>query len=143
MNTTYYEKEERQISRSEKIQLAKSAFSHGNYSNSGYAGYGYSRLGTTRETHDTGRDTTAFRYGVTGGSEMNLSMEEGRHHFGMLRMVIAGMLFFVLVFSFHFEISYKGYDKSYVEQVLSDNSKWESLVNQVTQVMKQNVDENQ
>lgn len=139
MNTTYYEKEERQMSRSEKIQLAKSAFTQGSGRNTGSS---YSRLGTTRGAYDNEIDRSSFRYGVTSGSEADLSLEEGRHHFGMLRMVIAGMLFFVLVLSFHFKLSYKEYDKSYVEQMLSDGSQWESLINQVTQVMKQGVEQN-
>jgi len=107
----YDEREERQISRSEKIQLAKSSFSQG---------FGRER-------------------GTVNRQEEYPSSWEGRHRFGILRMVTAGVLFFVLVLSFHLQLSYKEYDKEYVEQVLSDDSHWESLVNQVTQVMKQNI----
>ena len=112
MNMDYngYDKgEERQMSRSEKIRLAKSSFT---------PGYGRER-------------------GFVSSQEGDSSYEEGGHRFGLLRMVTAGVLFFILVLSFHLQLSYKEYDKEYVKQVLSDDSHWESLVNQVTQVMKQ------
>lgn len=104
MNNTYYENEVRQLSRSEKIRLAKSAFSQDR---------------------------------VTGGLEKELNFEEGKHHYGMFRMVAAGVLFFVLVLSFHFDVSYNGYNKTYVKQMLSDNSHLEMLMEQVVQVMNQ------
>lgn len=135
---TYYEKEERQVSRAEKIQQAKSAFTHGTSPSRGITS-GYGRQEMSGGFNESRRDTVPLRYGITSGSEENLNMEEGRHHFGMLRMVTAGVLFFVLLLAFHFGVSYKGYDRAYVEQVLSDNSHWESLVNQVTQVMSQSV----
>lgn len=106
----YDRREERQISRSEKIRLAKSSFTPG-----------------------AGRERSFVN------SQEDSCLEEGGHRFGILRMVTAGVLFFVLVLSFHLNLSYKEYDKEYVKQVLSDDSHWESLVNQVTQVMKQNI----
>lgn len=105
MNRTYYENEEQPLSRSEKIRLAKSAFSQDGI--------------------------------TTGGLERELNLEEGKHHYGMFRMVAAGVLFFVLVLSFHFNVSYNGYNKAYVKEILSDNSHLETLMEQVAQVMNQ------
>lgn len=107
----YYdeENETRQMSRSEKIREVKSAFSQ----NSG-------------------------RTGVSDGVwDEEMLLDRGRHQLGMLRMVIAGVLFFVMVLSFHYGVSYKNYDKAYVEQLLSDSSHWDNLVNKVAQAMKQ------
>ena len=108
----YYdeENETRQMSRSEKIREVKSAFSQ--------------NPGRTRVPDG-------------GAWDEEMLLDGGGHHFGMLRMVIAGVLFFVMVLSFHYGVSYKNYDKAYVEQLLSDSSHWDNLVNKVAQAMKQ------
>lgn len=62
--------------------------------------------------------------------------ERKKHSFGLFRMLMAGMLFLVLISAFHFNFSYHGFNKEYVKEVLADNSQWEKLVNQVSQVMK-------
>lgn len=62
--------------------------------------------------------------------------ERKKHSFGLLRMLVAGMLFLILISAFHFNVSYHGFDKEYVKEALADNSQWEKLVKQVSQVMK-------
>lgn len=148
MNSNYYEKEERPLSRSEKIREAKSAFLQNSGKNTGRGfvrdtyirNNVYDKNTPVRSSYSRngyGREDSSIRMGVTDGRGEQLLLEKRKHHFGMLRMVIAGVLFFVLVLSFHFKFSYQGYDQAYVEQVLSEDGHWESLVKQVTQVMKQ------
>ncbi|MDD7402748.1 MAG: hypothetical protein SO170_00810 [Butyribacter sp.] len=67
----------------------------------------------------------------------NTHAEKKKHSFGLLRMLVAGMLFLLLLTAFHFDISYQKFDREYVKELLADDSKWEKLVNQVTEVMKQ------
>ena len=63
--------------------------------------------------------------------------EGGRNHYGIIRMVTAGVLFFVLILSFHLKLSYQGFDRAYVEQVLSEDGHLEGIVKQAAEVMKQ------
>jgi hypothetical protein len=98
---------EREMSRSEKVLEAKSAFGQ-----------------------KADRDRTAPE-----GQE--------KHHFGMIRMVIAGMLFFVLVMSFHFQVSSHGFNRESVKKLLADESHWELLVGKVQQVMNTMEDKNE
>lgn len=108
---------ERTMSRSDRILEAKSAFAQREGRNT----RGYTRGNDFSGTYSVPKET--------------LPREEGKHHFGMLRMVIAGMLFFVLVTAFHFQVSYYGFNKESVQELLADESHWNSLVNQVVQVM--------
>ena len=112
----YEEEVERRVSRSDKILEAKSAFGQeaGRYTG------GYHRSSRVPAHHD---------------GNVPLSDREERHHFGMLRMVIAGVLFFVLVTAFHFQVSYYGFNKENVKKVLADESRWNSLVEQAAEVM--------
>lgn len=105
------------MSRSDRILEAKSAFGQ----NTGRYARGYSR----------GSEFS----GLSSDRREPVPQKEGKYHFGMLRMVIAGMLFFVLVLAFHFQVSYYGFNKEYVQKALADESHWNSIVNQVTQVM--------
>lgn len=106
------------MSRSDRILEAKSAFGQ----NTGRNARGYYSRGSEFS-------------GLSSDRRELVSQEEGKHHFGMLRMVIAGMLFFVLVLAFHFQVSYYGFNKEFVQKALADESHWNSIVNQVTQVM--------
>lgn len=113
----YEEEAERRVSRSDKILEAKSAFGQ---ETGRYTG-GYHRNSRVPSEHRDGN--------------VPLSDREERHHFGMLRMVIAGMLFFVLVIAFHFQVSYYGFNKENVKKALADESRWNSLVEQAAEVM--------
>ncbi|RKI40215.1 hypothetical protein D7V86_04465 [bacterium D16-51] len=107
---------ERAVSRQDKILEAKSAFGQ----DVRYAG-GYHRNNRVPPAYPDRKET--------------LSDGEERHHFGMLRMVIAGVLFFILVTAFHFQVSYYGFNKENVKKALADESRWNSLVEQAEQVM--------
>lgn len=111
------ERSERPMSRSDKIMEAKSAFGQNTVGHT----RGYSRGNDFLERYPASKDTA--------------SRQQGKHHFGMLRMVIAGMLFLVLVTAFHFQVSYSGFNKEYLQTVLEDQSHWNHLVDRVTQVM--------
>lgn len=113
----YEEEVERGISRSDKILEAKSAFGQ---ETGRYAG-GYYRNNRSSSVHRDGKEPLPDR--------------EERHRFGMLRMVIAGVLFFVLVTAFHFQVSYYGFNKESVKKALADESRWNSLVEQAAEVM--------
>lgn len=97
--------EERIVSRSDKIQEAKSAF-----------------LPSAKSVYVR--------------RNQGIDAEEKKHSFGLFRMLMAGMLFLILVLAFHFNFSYHGFNKEYVEELLADNSRWEAIVNQVSEVMK-------
>ncbi|MDE7247967.1 MAG: hypothetical protein K2N43_08780 [Lachnospiraceae bacterium] len=128
----YYEKEERQVSRSEKIREAKSAFARNAGRNAGW-GYGrdaYAGTGGIRELGQT-KPVTSDTWGEQA------DFEGEKNHYGILRMVTAGVLFFVLILSFHFKLSYQGFDRAYVEQVLSEDGHFEGLVKQAAEAMKQ------
>ena len=132
MNRYYYEKEEQPLSRSEKIREAKSAFSQNAGRNAGW-GYGrdtYARNSYSRESEQVKPGTTDFMGGQAG-------FEGGKNHYGILRMVTAGVLFFVLILSFHLKLSYQGFDRAYVEQVLSEDGHLGGIVKQAAEAMKQ------
>lgn len=98
-------REERIISRSDKIQDAKSAF-------------------------------LPSAMPVYSGRNQGINAEGKKHSLGLFRMLMAGMLFLILVLAFHFNFSYHGFNKEYVEKLLADNRRWEAIVNQVSEVMK-------
>ena len=54
----------------------------------------------------------------------------------MVRMLIAGMLFLLLVMAFHFQVSIGSYNKETVKQLLNNDSHWQIAVDQITAVMK-------
>ena len=114
-----YEEEgtEHAVSRSDRILEAKSAFGQ---EVGRYAG-GYHRNSRVPAAYPDRKET--------------LPDGEERHHFGMLRMVIAGMLFFILVTAFDFQVSYYGFNKESVKKALADETYWNSLVEQAEQVM--------
>ncbi len=62
---------------------------------------------------------------------------EKRHSFFLFRMLAAGALFLLLISAFHFNLSYHGWNKNFVKETLSDGSRWDELVNQVSAVIKQ------
>ena len=131
MNRYYYEQEERPVSRSEKIREAKSAFSQNAGRN---AGRGYGRDIYARNHY--GREGEQVKPGTTDVWGEQPDFEGGRNHYGIIRMVTAGVLFFVLILSFHLKLSYQGFDRAYVEQVLSEDGHLEGIVKQAAEVMK-------
>lgn len=64
------------------------------------------------------------------------SPKRGGHPFGMIRMLMAGMLFLILVTAFHFQVSYGFLNKDNIEMILSDDSHWRALVEEVSEVIK-------
>jgi len=128
----YYEKEEQPISRSEKIREAKSAFSQNAGRN---AGWGYGR--DTYAGSSYSREGGQAKPGTTDLWGGQADFEGGKNHYGIIRMVTAGVLFFVLILSFHLKLSYHGFDRAYVEQVLSEDRHLEGIVKQAAEVMKQ------
>jgi len=132
MNRYYYEQEERPVSRSEKIREAKFAFSQNAGRN---AGRGYGRDIYARNHY--GREGEQVKPGTTDVWGEQPDFEGGRNHYGIIRMVTAGVLFFVLILSFHLKLSYQGFDRAYVEQVLSEDGHLEGIVKQAAEVMKQ------
>ncbi len=131
MGRYYYEQEEQPISRSEKIREAKSAFSQNAGRN---MGWGYGRDSYARNSY--GREGEQVKPGTTDLWEQ-ADFEGGKNHYGIIRMVTAGVLFFVLILSFHLKLSYQGFDRAYVEQVLSKEGHLEGVVKQAAEAMKQ------
>lgn len=106
---------ERRLSRSDKILVAKSAFTQ-NKPVTLKAEYIKSDL----ETNDTKRE---------------MSPVKKKHHFGMVRMVTAGVLFFLLIAAFHFQITTDSFNREAIEQALSDETHWNELVQYAVQVI--------
>lgn len=67
--------------------------------------------------------------------ENGVDPKEG-HPFGMVRMLIAGMLFLLLVMAFHFQVSIGSYDKEAVKKLLNNDDHWQIVVDQAAKVMK-------
>lgn len=55
--------------------------------------------------------------------------------FGMLRMLASGVLFLALVAAFHYDVSWKGFDKAYVQKQMAEHGHWDALVEQVSAVL--------
>lgn len=64
------------------------------------------------------------------------TQRRGGHPFGMIRMLMAGMLFLILVTAFHFKVSVGPFSRDNIERILSDDSHWQMLVDGATAVMK-------
>lgn len=79
-------------------------------------------------------DTRSYRE-IRQKRENGVNPKEG-HPFGMVRMLIAGMLFLLLVTAFHFQISVGSYNKETVKQLLNNDRHWSIVVDQVAKVMK-------
>ncbi len=106
------------MSRSEKILAARSAF--------GQDGQGHSARGALRTV------PSAEKKEIPG---KEIPKKDG-HYFGIIRMLAAGMAFLALIVAFHFQVSYQGFDRESVEKVLSDDSHWNLLVDEVSETMR-------
>ncbi len=96
------------ISRQQKIAAAKEAFQ--------------------------GNQPSTLSYGNSYGREMErMDIKEPqeelqkRHTFRLLRMMAAGMLFFLLVIAFSNGFSYHGFNQEYVQEILNDETTWNRL----------------
>lgn len=105
----------RQLSRSDKILVAKSAFSQ-------------NKPVTLRAEYSQGDLET-------NDKKRAMSPVKEKHHFGMVRMVTAGVLFFLLIAAFHFQITYEEFSRETVEQALADDTHWNALVQCVSQAV--------
>lgn len=107
---------ERQLSRSDRILAARTAFSR--------------NKPVTLRTEYFEKDLEM------NDNEGTVSPTEEKHHFGMVRMVAAGVLFFICIAAFHFQFTYAGFSKEAVERILSDETHWNLLVQQAVQVIQ-------
>lgn len=98
-------------SREEKVMAAKMAFS-------------------------TEYDRKKCSQGMGGLREKNQIREERKHRFGLWRMIMTVMLFFTFMAAFHFQVSYRGWDEQRIEQVLTDDTKWQKVVAEVSKVVE-------
>lgn len=101
-------KTEGNCSRQEKIVQVKNAFS------------------------ETG--TTSFRTAVRNDAE---NAKEKKCPFCLIRMMLAGILFFVLIAGFHYKVSFGTFNQKSIEKMLSDTSRWEQIVNHAQKLVKE------
>lgn len=59
--------------------------------------------------------------------EKNMSGDSGH----IFRLVAAGVLFAVFALLCHFDVSFHGYDRQWLEQCLQDNHLWEQMTSMV------------
>ncbi len=100
------------ISRQQKIAAAKEAFGGNQLSKVSY-GSSYSREVEMVDLKDAGEEL------------------QKKHTFRLLRMMAAGMLFFLLVIAFSNGFSYHGFNQEYVQEKLNDETTWNQLQKQV------------
>lgn len=62
--------------------------------------------------------------------------EERKHQYGLWRFVITVMLFFAFMAGSYFDISYHGWNQKKLEKALSDDTKWQKVVREVSNVME-------
>lgn len=118
-------------SRAERIREAKAAFEEPVRGSRGRAG------------SVSGRGTINSYSGKRGYGDFTEGEEEGFKEekgipFGMLRMLAAGVLFLALVAAFHYDVSWQGFDKAYVQKQMAEHGRWDALVNQVSAVLHYN-----
>ena len=123
-------------SRAEKVREAKAAFEEPVRGN----------RGRTRAVSSRGMYNSYSSYGNQGyygdsaeGEEEYLERDR-TVPFGMLRMLAAGVLFLALVAAFHYDVSWQGFDKAYVQKQMAEHGHWDALVNQVSAVLHYNDD---
>ena len=63
--------------------------------------------------------------------------KEKKCPFCLIRMMLAGILFFFLIAGFHYNVSLGGFNKKTVEQLLADNTRWETIVGKAMQFVKE------
>lgn len=121
-------------SRAEKVREAKAAFEEPVRGNRGRA----------RTVSSKGMYNSHSSYGNQGNYGDSVEKEEEHLEgdrgipFGMLRMLAAGVLFLALVAAFHYDISWQGFDKAYVQKQMAEHGHWDVLVDQVSAVLHYN-----
>lgn len=103
-------------SRQQRVLEAKAAF----HPNSSYS----------REAGNLSRERQQNRFTV----EMTEEELQRKHTFRLLRIMTAGMLFFVLVIAFSNGFSYHGFNQDYVQKKLDDETTWNRLEKQVQKI---------
>lgn len=103
-------------SRQQRVLEAKAAF----HPNSSYS----------RQAGSVSRDIQQNRF----ASEVTEGDLQKKHTFRLLRIMTAGMLFFVLVIAFSNGFSYHGFDQAYVQAKLDDETTWNRLEKQVQKI---------
>lgn len=104
-------------SRQQRVMEAKEAFGGSN---------SYSQSQTNFSTDSRYRESFAD---LEDGDEIHK-----RHTFRLLRIMAAGMLFFVLVVAFSTGFSYHGFNQAYVQEKLNDETTWNRMEKQVQKV---------
>lgn len=103
-------------SRQQRVLEAKAAF----HPNSPYSRQGGSVPRVSQQNRFTG--------------EMPEDELKKKHTFRLLRIMTAGMLFFVLVIAFSNGFSYHGFNQDYVQAKLDDETTWNRLEKQVQKI---------
>ena len=71
-----------------------------------------------------------------GYEEMPEEFRRKEGHFSFYRPLFAFLLFVLFVTAVHFQISFRGFDRERIEQVLSDDSHYQMLVKQAEAVIR-------
>lgn len=85
-------------------------------------------------TKNVGHRSSSFQ----SGYEQNFQNQkiERKHQYGLWRFVITVMLFFAFLAGVHFDVSYHGWNRERLEKVLEDDTKWQKIVQEVSNVME-------
>lgn len=116
------------MSRQQKVLAAKAAFGQGS------SGVGRTYRGLADKPPAGLAMPVRGTRGMRPGEEASEEEWQAGGRFGLLRFMTAGMLLLVLVAAFHQGFSYEGFDRSYVQEKLNDETAWNRLEEQVQKI---------